>query len=112
MGIFDFLKHDKKAGAAGKETGRSGEPAGERSREPSGAPGRMAAQSRPATPHPAQPTTHTPPEAAKRSAPPQHDVLRGPMPEKPVSPHVTPGTAKRSAPVPSKHEDTGRKQTG
>ncbi|MFG2293243.1 hypothetical protein [Streptomyces sp. NPDC048603] len=103
MGIFDFLKH-KKTETAEKGTGRPG--------DQSGAAGRMAAQPRPAMPHPAPPTTHTPPEAAKRSAPPQHNVLRGPMPEKPVPPHVPPGTAKRSAPAPSKHEDADGKQTG
>ncbi|MGG8410404.1 hypothetical protein ACM614_29545 [Streptomyces sp. 12297] len=101
MGIFDFLKHQK---------AQKDEKATDRGEHPPGVAGRMAAPSQPAVPHSGPATTHTPPEAAKRSAPPQHEVLRGPMPQTPETPHVVPGTAKRSAPPPPPHEDDDRKR--
>ncbi|MEV8532220.1 hypothetical protein [Streptomyces sp. NPDC051211] len=88
MGIFDFLKHDKK-----KAQDAAAKHAEQRSAAPAPAPPRPPA---------GMPTTHTPPEAAKRSAPPMHTPMPGAAPPEPATPHVPPGTAKRSAPKPDR----------
>ncbi|MFF5449004.1 hypothetical protein [Streptomyces sp. NPDC012888] len=94
MGIFDFLRHDKKKageGDAGKTRAQTPQ------RAPSASPGA-------APPKPGTPVTHTPPEAAKRSAPPRHTALPDSQEEAPpLSRHTPPGTAKRATQAVSKH---------